>query len=99
MTKRAVPRSSFCGAPVSSRPNWPRRRAPWESDFLDARGDLRVDLDRAAAHDLLWSLTGPDLYRLLVAERGWPAGQYETRLYDLLARALLRPDFSLPAGE
>jgi AcrR family transcriptional regulator len=61
-------------------------------DFLGTRGDLRSDLDGAEAHDLLWSLTGPDLYRLLVAERGWSAEQYETRLYDLLARTLLRAD-------
>jgi AcrR family transcriptional regulator len=59
-------------------------------DFLDAHGDLRPDLDKAEAHDLLWSLTGPDLYRLLVAERGWTPARYETVLYDVLARTLLK---------
>ena len=59
-------------------------------DFLDSHGELRTDLAKAEAHDLLWSLTGPDLYRLLVAERGWSAARYETVLHDLLVRTLLR---------
>jgi AcrR family transcriptional regulator len=59
--------------------------------FLDERGELRAGLGPVEAHDLLWSLTGSDFYRLLVAERGWSAARYEAALYDLLVRTLLRP--------
>jgi len=67
-------------------------------DFLDARDELRTDLDKAEAHDLLWSLTGPDLYRLLVAERGWSAARYEAVLSDLLTKALLGPGHADQSG-
>jgi TetR/AcrR family transcriptional regulator, regulator of cefoperazone and chloramphenicol sensitivity len=58
-------------------------------DFLVEHGELRPGLDRGEAHDLLWALTGSDLYRQLVLERGWPAERYEVVLTGLLVHALL----------
>jgi AcrR family transcriptional regulator len=50
-----------------------------------ARG---LKVDRAA--DILWTLNHPDLYQLLVAERGWTPEQYEKWLADATASQLLR---------
>jgi AcrR family transcriptional regulator len=50
-----------------------------------ARG---LKVDRAA--DILWSLNHPDLYQLLVGERGWTPEQYEKWLARATASQLLR---------
>jgi AcrR family transcriptional regulator len=50
-----------------------------------ARG---LKVDRAA--DILWTLNHPDLYQLLVSERGWTPEQYEKWLADATASQLLR---------
>jgi AcrR family transcriptional regulator len=42
------------------------------------------------ARDILWTLTGRDLYRLLVIERKWSADQYEKWLKELLIKSLLQ---------
>ncbi|HLK56036.1 MAG TPA: helix-turn-helix domain-containing protein [Chthonomonadaceae bacterium] len=52
-------------------------------------GRLREGLDATTARDVLWGLTGRELYRMLVHERGWTADQYEAWLADTLIRALL----------
>lgn len=52
---------------------------------------LRAELDYRAARDVLWMLTGRDVYRMLVCERGWSPRQYESWLADTLARVLLAP--------
>jgi AcrR family transcriptional regulator len=52
-------------------------------------GRLRQELDETTARDVLWSLTGRELYRMLVHERGWTSDQYEAWLADLLISALL----------
>lgn len=46
------------------------------------------------ARDILWSLTGRDLYRLLVLVRGWSSDQYEAWLAQLLVQSLLEPGTS-----
>jgi TetR/AcrR family transcriptional regulator, regulator of autoinduction and epiphytic fitness len=54
-------------------------RRGWMRAFADAwaaRGLLRDGLDAAAAADVLWALTSPDLYRLLVVETGWAPDRY-----------------------
>jgi TetR/AcrR family transcriptional regulator, regulator of cefoperazone and chloramphenicol sensitivity len=61
-------------------------------DHLAGQGRLRPGLAPAAAADLLWALTGPDLYRTLVLERGWSGAAYERRLGEALVAALLAPD-------
>ncbi len=56
---------------------------------LSAAGRLGRYPDITVAHDLLWSLTGHELYRRLVVERGWSPDRYEVELGDLLIRSLL----------
>jgi AcrR family transcriptional regulator len=58
-----------------------------QSDFYDnqraiveslaAKGALRPGLDVARAADILWTLNHPDLWQLLVAQRGWTPEQWE----------------------
>jgi AcrR family transcriptional regulator len=57
---------------------------------LDERDALRPELDVARATDLLWTLNHPDLWHLLVGERGWTAEQYEQWFADAVCSQLLR---------
>ena len=57
--------------------------------FLHDSGRLRKDLTITKARDVLWTLTGRELYRMLVRERGWSSDAYEKWLADTLASALL----------
>jgi len=41
------------------------------------------------ARDILWSLTGRDMYRMLVIERAWSSDDYETWLEKVLIESLL----------
>jgi AcrR family transcriptional regulator len=59
--------------------------------YLAETGRLRRDLDESEARDILWALTGRELYRHLVVERRWSADRYEAWLADHLVSALLRP--------
>ena len=54
-----------------------------------AAGALRQSLSERDALDILWSLTGPDNYRLFVTERGWPPEKYEKWLAITLKTLLL----------
>lgn len=56
----------------------------------DARR-LRPDLGYTTARDILWMLTGRDVYRMLVRERGWSSQKYQEWLADTLVRSLLGP--------
>jgi AcrR family transcriptional regulator len=56
----------------------------------DQAGALADGLEASEAVDLMWSLTGPDVFRLFVVKRGWSRGRYETWLGDTLERLLLR---------
>ncbi len=58
--------------------------------LLIANRELRPDLDRQSAAEILWTLTARDLYRMLVVERDWTPEQYEKWLGELLIRSLLR---------
>ncbi len=42
------------------------------------------------ARDILWGLTGRDMYRLFVIERGWSSDEYEKWLHELLVISLLQ---------
>lgn len=59
------------------------------ASWLKANGPLRgaLGLDDAAA--IVWSLTSPEIHRLLRVERGWPAERYRSWLEDTLSRSLL----------
>lgn len=52
-------------------------------------GRLRAELGYRAARDVFWMLTGRDVYRMLVRERGWSSQRYEEWLADTLVRSLL----------
>jgi AcrR family transcriptional regulator len=47
--------------------------------------------DTTTATDVLWTLTHPDIYLLLVRERGWTPETYERWLGDALRRQLIEP--------
>ncbi|MBA2369904.1 MAG: TetR/AcrR family transcriptional regulator [Candidatus Protochlamydia sp.] len=44
------------------------------------------------ARDILWALTGRDMYRMLVIERAWSSDEYEKWLREILATSLLHSD-------
>jgi hypothetical protein len=52
---------------------------------------LRPGLTPEQAHDILWTLTAREAYRLMVIERGWSVAKYEDWLGDLLVRELISP--------
>lgn len=56
---------------------------------LDDKGALAPGLDRETAADLLWTLTHPDVWQLLVIGRGWTAARYEAWLTGALHREVL----------
>ena len=89
----------------TAAPSEPDIEALWDriqTDFYDnqrsilklvqGRGGLAPGLDLRRATDVLWTLNHPDVYRLLVNERGWSPARYERWLGDTLCAQLL------PAG-
>lgn len=59
--------------------------------YLREHNVLRHGLDPADAVDVVWALTGYDLYRALVVERGWRPDRYEAWLAEVLSERLLAP--------
>lgn len=57
--------------------------------MLAQSGQLRPDLDAATVGDIIWTLTGREIYRMLVADRGWTSDRFEAWLADTLIDALL----------
>ena len=57
--------------------------------YLESIGALRPGLTRAAARDVLWTMTARDIFQRLVVERGWSTMQYRNWLGDLLVKELL----------
>ncbi len=58
-------------------------------DSLKAANRLRPELNHRAARDILWTLTGTDVYRMLVRERKWSLQRYQDWLADSLVQLLL----------
>lgn len=54
---------------------------------LAAVATLRMDPDEAA--DIIWATNAPELYQLLVGQRGWSGERYEQFLADTWNRLLL----------
>jgi AcrR family transcriptional regulator len=50
---------------------------------------LMEGLGPAKARDILWALTGRDLYRMFVIEQGWSSDEYEKLLTQLLINSLI----------
>jgi AcrR family transcriptional regulator len=86
----------------SAAPVDPDAAALWrliETDFHDnqrvivesvaAKGALRPGLDVARATDILWALNHPDVWLLLVGDRGWAPEQWERWFADTTRDQLL----------
>jgi AcrR family transcriptional regulator len=58
---------------------------------LDAKGALAAGLDATRATDILWTLNHPDIWLLLVGERGWTPEQFERWFADTACAQLLAP--------
>lgn len=54
---------------------------------LAAVAELRVDPDDAA--DIVWATNAPELYQLLISQRGWSPERYERFLTDTWLRLLI----------
>ena len=59
---------------------------------LAERKALRRGLNVDRATDILWTLNHPDVWQLLVGERGWTPEQYEQWFADTACSQLLRTD-------
>ena len=55
---------------------------------LEKEGNLRSDLDPAAAADLLWTLTSLRTWEDLVLERAWSPDQYRKYMTRLVGESL-----------
>jgi AcrR family transcriptional regulator len=86
----------------SAAPVDPDAGALWrliQTDFHDnqrvivesvaAKGALRAGLEIDRATDILWALNHPDVWLLLVGERGWAPGQWERWFADTTRDQLL----------
>jgi AcrR family transcriptional regulator len=58
---------------------------------IHERGGLRRDLDVDRATDILWTLNHPDVWLLLVGERGWSPEEFERWFADTACAQLLEP--------
>jgi AcrR family transcriptional regulator len=56
---------------------------------LQRKKALKPGLGVNRAADILWALNHPNLYRLLVSDRGWSPTQYEEWLADTISSQLL----------
>jgi hypothetical protein len=57
--------------------------------LLTDRGALRDGISEEEARDVLWTLNSPELYELLVLDRGWTPTQYGRWIAHALTAALL----------
>jgi hypothetical protein len=60
-------------------------------ESLHARGALHPGLGVARATDILWTLNHPDVWLLLVGERGWTPDQWERWFAATACEQLLGP--------
>ena len=59
---------------------------------LEDAGGLGPGLDVTRATDILWTLNHPDVWLLLVGERGWSPEDFERWFGDAVCAQLLAPD-------
>jgi len=64
-------------------------------EILHSNRALRPGLDVVRATDIMWTLNHPNLYRLLVVDRGWSSAHYEEWLADAFCSQLLPPQSRL----
>ena len=58
-------------------------------ESIDSKGALKAGLGVDRATDILWSLNHPDVWHLLVGERGWSPADYEEWFADTARAQLL----------
>jgi hypothetical protein len=58
-------------------------------ESLDRRGALAGGLDVEGAADILWTINHPNVWQLLVGERGWTPERWEEWSADLACAQLL----------
>jgi hypothetical protein len=78
-----------------------RRRRRGQAWLVRAWGEAKVLTPRLRpreAADILWALTGPDVYRLFVVESGWSTVRFRRWLIGVLASLLLQPELVPAAG-
>ncbi len=63
---------------------------------VDVAG-LRADLDLATAADILYAIGSPEVYRLLVGDRGWSEARFVEWYGDALIRLLLAAPEAAPS--
>jgi hypothetical protein len=54
-----------------------------------ANSPLRAGLDEEQAAEIVWTVSSPDVYRLLTVDRGWSQERYVQWLGETLRRLLL----------
>ena len=59
------------------------------AQHLPDLGSLREGLDEAQATETIWVITSPEVFSLLLGDRGWTKEQYVHWLNDTLIRLLL----------
>ena len=84
-------------APELAKLERQRERLRYEKEegmiiFLRDAGWLRPGLNHKTARDIFWMLTGGDVYRMLVRERGWSSQRYQDWLAETLVLSLLTPE-------
>lgn len=56
---------------------------------VTANGPLRNGMDDMQAGEIVWAMTSPELFQLLIMDRGWSKEKYVQWLTDTLTRMLL----------
>ena len=66
------------------------QRMSENAQFLHEAGHLRKNISAQAAADMMWSVTSPEMYELLVLRRGWSLNQYAGYVFHSVS-SLLEP--------
>jgi AcrR family transcriptional regulator len=56
--------------------------------YLDEAGHLRDGVDLETAADLMWSVTSPEMFELLVVRRGWSLERWADYIYSTVSGLL-----------
>jgi AcrR family transcriptional regulator len=67
------------------------RRMEANARTLHDRGDLREGMTLDHARDVLWTMSSPELYELLVLRRGWSLDRFAAFQAEQMIAALLPP--------
>jgi AcrR family transcriptional regulator len=68
------------------------RRMEGNARTLYERGDLRAGITLEQARDVLWAISSPELYELLVLRRGWSMDRFAAFQAEQMIAALLPPE-------